>query len=445
MTEKVKVRFAPSPTGLLHVGNVRTALVNWLFCRQQGGTFLLRLDDTDQVRSTEAFAEAIEQDLTWLGLDWDEKARQSDRTEAYAAAVETLKAEGRLYACYETGQELDLKRKIQLGQGKPPVYDRAGLALTDDEVKAFEAEGRTPHWRFKLDLPARVEWDDLVKGSLSFDLAALSDPILIRGDGSFLYTLPSVVDDIDYNITHIMRGEDHATNSAVQAQLFEALGGTMPAYAHFSLLTGAGGEGLSKRLGTASIQSYREEEGLEAMSVNSLLARLGSSDPIEPMVSLKELVAGFDFAKYSRSTAKFDPKDLGTLNAKILHQTDYAAVADRLKDVGEDLWNICRGNINKLNDIYALNNIVKGPLEPVIADMDFAEQARDLLPEAPWDGTTWKTWTTAVKEATGAKGKALFMPLRQAVTGLDHGPEMGALLPLIDPETVKARLQGKVA
>ncbi|MBL4802826.1 MAG: glutamate--tRNA ligase [Emcibacter sp.] len=444
MTKSVKVRFAPSPTGLLHVGNIRTALVNWLFCRQQGGTFLLRLDDTDVGRSTTAFAEAIEKDLTWLGLNWDEKARQSDRIDRYNEAVDKLKAEGRLYPCYETGQELDLKRKIQLGQGKPPVYDRAGLNLSDADIAAFEAEGRKAHWRFKLALPARVEWNDLVKGPLSFDLAALSDPILIRENGSFLYTLPSVVDDIDFEITHIMRGEDHATNSAVQAQLFEALGGKVPEYAHFSLLTGAGGEGLSKRLGTASIQSYRDEEGLEAMSINSLLARLGSSESIEPMLSLEPLITGFDFGKYSRSTAKFDPKDLDVLNAKILHQTDYDVVSERLEGVSETLWNIGRGNINKLNDINVLLSIVNGPLEPIIEDEDFARQAADLLPEAPWDETSWKVWTTAVKEATGAKGRALFMPLRQAVTGMDHGPEMGSLLPLIDPEIVKARLQGKV-
>lgn len=441
----VKVRFAPSPTGLLHVGNIRTALVNWLFCRQQGGTFLLRFDDTDAARSTEAFAEAIERDLTWLGLTWDETARQSDRIDRYTQAVEKLKADGRLYPCYETGQELDLKRKVQLGQGKPPVYDRAGLTLSDAEITACEAEGRTPHWRFKLNLPARVEWHDLVKGPLSFDLEALSDPILIRGDGSFLYTLPSVVDDIDFEITHIMRGEDHATNSAVQTQLFEALGGRAPAYAHFSLLTGAGGEGLSKRLGTASIQSYRDEDGLEAMSINSLLARLGSSEPIEPMTSLEPLISGFDFAKYSRSTAKFDPRDLEVLNAKILHQTDFSAVADRLDGVDEALWNICRNNINKLSDINMFRAIAKGPLQPKIEDQSFLTQALGLLPAAPWDETTWKSWTTAVKEQTGAKGRALFMPLRQAITGMDHGPEMGALLPLIDPEIVKARLQGKVA
>ena len=445
MTKPVKVRFAPSPTGLLHVGNIRTALVNWLFCRKLGGTFLLRLDDTDVGRSTEAFAEAIERDLSWLGLNWDEKARQSDRVDRYDEAREKLKSDGRLYACYETGQELELKRKVQLGQGKPPVYDRAGLALTDTQKAAFEAAGRKAHWRFKLDLPARVEWQDLVKGHQSFDLAALSDPVLIRENGSFLYTLPSVVDDIDFGITHIMRGEDHAANSAVQTQLFEALGGTVPEYAHFSLLTGAGGEGLSKRLGTASIQSYRDEDGLEAMSINSLLARLGSSDSIEPMTSLAPLVEGFDFAKYSRSSAKFDPRDLEILNAKILHQTDFSVVADRLDGVDEVLWAVGRGNITKLNDINELKLIVKGPLEPIIADPAFAAQAAELLPAAPWDQTSWKIWTTAVKEATGAKGRALFMPLRQAITGMDHGPEMGLLLPLIDPEIVKARLLGKTA
>lgn len=441
----VKVRFAPSPTGFLHVGNVRTALVNWLFCRQMGGEFLLRLDDTDTARSTEEFATAIEKDLSWLGLDWDKKARQSDRVASYEAAVEKLKADGRLYPCYETSQELDLKRKVQLGQGKPPVYDRSGLNLSDEQIKAYEAEGRTPHWRFKLDLPARVEWTDLVKGHLSYDLSALSDPILIRGNGSFLYTLPSVVDDIDFGISHIMRGEDHAANSAVQTQIFEALGGKTPEYAHFSLLTGAGGEGLSKRLGTASIQSYREEDGLEAMSINSLLARLGSSDSIEPLTSLESLISGFDFGKYSRSTAKFDPKDLEILNAKILHQTDYAQVADRLEGVQEAVWNVARANISKLSDINDLNAIVQGPINPIIEDAGFTEKAASLLPDGDIDGGTWKEWTSLIKQETGAKGRALFMPLRQAITGLDHGPEMGPLLPLIGRDKVLARLKGSAA
>lgn len=434
----VKVRFAPSPTGEIHVGNVRTALVNWLFARQAGGVFMLRLDDTDRVRSTDAFEEGIKKDLTWLGLNWDEEARQSDRFDKYDAAVEKLKEAGRLYPCYETAQELDVKRKIQLSQGKPPVYDRAGL--TSDPI-----EGRTAHWRFKLDLPARVEWDDLVKGPLSFDLAALSDPILIREDGSYLYTLPSVVDDIDFGITHIMRGEDHAANSAVQSQLFDALGGKAPAMAHFSLLTGAKGEGLSKRLGTASIRSYREEEGLEAMSINSLLARLGSSEPIEPFVDISPLVTNFDFSKYSRASAKFDPRDLEILNAKILHMLDFGAVSDRFPDMDEDFWTMARANIQKFDDVQDWWKIVKGPLTPVIENAEFTNAAADLLPEEPWDGATWKAWTTLVKEKTGAKGKELFMPLRQALTGLGHGPDMGTLLPMVGREKTEARLRGNDA
>tara|TARA_B100001939_G_scaffold345686_1_gene362830 strand:- start:25181 stop:26518 length:1338 start_codon:yes stop_codon:yes gene_type:complete len=443
----VKVRFAPSPTGRLHVGNIRTALVNWLFARQQKGVFMLRLDDTDTARSSEEYVRGIMEDLTWLGLDWDETVRQSDRFDRYDAAVEKLKAAGRLYPCYETAQELDLKRKIQLGQGKPPVYDRAALNLTPEQIKAYEAEGRKPHWRFRLELPARIEWDDLVKGHLSFDLAAVSDPILIREDGSYLYTLPSVVDDIDFGITHIMRGEDHATNSAVQAQIFEALGGKVPAYAHFSLLTGKGGEGLSKRLGSASIQAYREEDGYEPMAINSLLARLGSSDPIEPFRRLEPLVESFDFGKYSRSSAKFDPHDLDVLNAKILHDTSYDEVKNRpeMTGVSEAFWLTVRPNLKKLRDVKDWRALVEGPVRPKIEDPAFTARAAELLPEGDWDEGTWKSWTTAVKDATGAKGKALFLPLRQAITGLDQGPEMGALLPLIGREKVRARLLGETA
>ncbi|WP_138380210.1 glutamate--tRNA ligase [Luteithermobacter gelatinilyticus] len=443
----VKVRFAPSPTGRLHVGNIRTALVNWLFARQQKGVFMLRLDDTDTARSSEEYVRGIMEDLTWLGLDWDETVRQSDRFDRYHAAAEKLKAAGRLYPCYETAQELDLKRKIQLGQGKPPVYDRAALNLTPEQIKAYEAEGRKPHWRFRLELPARIEWDDLVKGHLSFDLAAVSDPILIREDGSYLYTLPSVVDDIDFGITHIMRGEDHATNSAVQAQIFEALGGKVPAYAHFSLLTGKGGEGLSKRLGSASIQAYREEDGYEPMAINSLLARLGSSDPIEPFCRLEPLVESFDFGKYSRSSAKFDPHDLDVLNAKILHDTSYDEVKTRpeMTGVSEAFWLTVRPNLKKLRDVKEWRALVEGPVRPKIENPAFTARAAELLPEEDWDEGTWKSWTTAVKDATGAKGKALFLPLRQAITGLDHGPEMGALLPLIGREKVRARLLGETA
>lgn len=442
----VKVRFAPSPTGLLHVGNVRTAIANWLYARKMGGVFFLRIDDTDLARSTPEYEEGIKEDLLWLGLNWDETAKQSERFDRYDAAVAKLKADGRLYPCYETSQELDLKRKVQLGQGKPPLYDRAGLHLTDEEKAKFEAEGRTAHWRFKLKTPARVEWDDLVRGHQNFDIEALSDPILVRGDGTYLYTLPSVVDDIDFAITHIMRGEDHSANSAVQTQVFEALDGKAPEMAHFALLTGAKGEGLSKRLGTASIKSYREELGLEPMSIVSLLARMGSSDPIEPFTSVEPLIEGFDFSKFSRATAKFDPKDLEILNAKILHVTKFDAVKDRLpKGVSEAIWNVARANVEKLADAGEWLQIVNGPVTPIIENADFIAKAAALLPSGDWDNTTWKAWTTAVKEETGAKGRELFMPLRQAVTGLGHGPEMGTLLPLIGETRVRARLSGEEA
>ena len=439
----VKVRFAPSPTGLLHVGNMRTAISNWLYARKMGGVFFLRIDDTDLERSTSEYEEGIMEDLLWLGLDWDESAKQSERFEQYDKAVKKLKGDGRLYPCYETTQELDLKRKIQLGQGRPPLYDRAGLSLTETEKEKFELDGRKAHWRFKLDIPARVEWNDQIKGSQSFDIAALSDPILVRGDGTYLYTLPSVVDDIDFEITHIMRGEDHSANSAVQTQVFEALGAQAPKMAHFSLLTGVAGEGLSKRLGSASIKSYRDEDGLEAMSIISLLARIGSSDPVMPFTSVEPLIEAFEFSKFSRATAKFDPNDLQILNEKILHVTDYSAVKERLpEEVTEKIWNVARANIKKLDDVKAWLKIVNGPVSPVIEDRHFIAKAIGMLPSGQWDNETWKEWTAAVKKETGTKGKKLFMPLRQAITGLDHGPEMASLLPLIGEERVRARLKG---
>ncbi|WP_417463544.1 glutamate--tRNA ligase [Kordiimonas sp.] len=441
----VKVRFAPSPTGKLHVGNIRAALVNWLFARQQGGTFVLRIDDTDQERSTLENEEAIRADLTWLGLIWDETFRQSDRFARYDAVVEQLKAEGRLYPCFETAEELDMKRKIQMGRGKPPVYDRAALNLTDEEKAAFEAEGRKPHWRFKLNTPARVDWTDLIRGDVSIDLEALSDPILIREDGSYLYTLPSVVDDVDYGITHIVRGEDHVTNSAVQVQIFEAIGGKAPEMAHFALLTGKGGEGLSKRHGAMSIEEYRDEAGIEPMAIVSLLARVGTSEPIEPFAEAQPLIDGFDFGKFGRSTAKLDPADLDMLNAKILHMTPFEAVKDRLDGVDEAFWATVQPNLNKLSDVNEWLSIVNGPVTPVIEDAEHMAKVRDLLPEGELTADSWQVWTSAIKEATGAKGRALFMPLRQALTGQSHGPDMGALLPLIGREKVLKRLEGQAA
>lgn len=438
----VKVRFAPSPTGKLHVGNIRAALVNWLFARQQSGQFILRIDDTDLERSTKENEAAIKADLEWLGLEWDATFRQSERFDRYNEVVDALKKSGRLYACYETAEELDMKRKIQMGRGMPPVYDRSALDLTEAQKTAFEADGRQPHWRFKLDTPARVEWTDLIRGDVSIDLEALSDPILIREDGSFLYTLPSVVDDVDFGITHIVRGEDHVTNSAVQVQIFEAVGGSAPQMAHFALMTGKSGEGLSKRHGAMSIEEYREQAGLEPMSVVSLLARVGTSEPVEAFLDASQLIAGFDFSKFSRSTAKLDPADLDTLNAKILHMTPYEAVASRLSGVSKAFWLAIRPNLNKLSDVAAWQAIVEGPVTPVIEDPVHIGKVRALLPDGDITSETWGVWTSRIKEELGVKGRALFMPLRQAITGQDHGPDMGVLLPLIGRERVLDRLNG---
>ena len=440
------VRFAPSPTGRLHVGNVRAALVNWLFARTAGGRFILRIDDTDRERSTADNEAAIKRDLEWLGLTWDDTFRQSDRLDRYDEAARTLKAAGRLYPCYETAEELDLKRRVQRSRGLPPVYDRAALSLSEADRATLEGEGRRPHWRFKLELPARIQWHDLVRGPVSIDLASVSDPILVREDGSYLYTLPSVVDDIDSAITHIVRGEDHVTNSAVQVQLFQALGGTSPAYAHLALLTGKGGEGLSKRHGALSIEALREEHGIEALAITALLARLGTSDPVEPVADMDTLVAGFDFAKFSRAAAKFDPDELAALNAKLLHLLPFQTVRERVA-VDEAFWLAVRPNLARLDDIAAWQAIVDGPVTPVIAadDRDYLQAARASLPDGPLTAESWGCWTQALKSQTGRKGRALFLPLRQALTGQSHGPDMSALLPLIGRDKAAARLEGTAA
>jgi glutamyl-tRNA synthetase len=439
-----RVRFAPSPTGYIHVGNVRTALANYLCARQSGGQFILRLDDTDEERSTDAYAEAIREDLAWLGLNWDETFAQSQRVADYEKAVAKLKADGRLYACFETPEELDVKRKVQLSRSLPPVYDRAALDLGADDIAAFEAEGRTPHWRFKLDQGV-VSWTDAIRGEVKVDMASLSDPVLVRGDGTLLYTLPSVVDDIDYGITRVFRGEDHVTNTAAQIQVYLALGGAVPTFSHHALLTGAKGEGLSKRLGTLSIRDLREK-GVEPMAINSLLARLGTSNPVEPFTDLAPLVESFDESKMSRSAAKFDPAELDTLNAKVLHHMSFDQVADRVPaEVDAALWETLGPNLSRLSDLQDWLDVIHGPIQPIVEDAGFLADASALLPDAVWDDDTWKAWTSAVKDQTGRKGRALFMPLRQALTGLDHGPEMKHMLPLIGPERTKARLRGEAA
>ena len=438
----VRVRFAPSPTGRLHVGNIYIALHNWLFARQRNGSFLLRLDDTDVERSTAEFAAGIEADLTWLGLTWDTFARQVDRIANYDAAAARLKASGRLYPCYESAEELALKRKIHR------VYDRAALKLTAEDRAKQEAEGKRPHWRFKLE-HRQVQWVDLVRGNEHIDTASQSDPVLIRADGSYLYTFTSVVDDIDLAMTHIIRGADHVTNTGTQIQIFEALGAAAPGFAHLPLLVDAAGEGLSKRLGALSISDLRAQ-GLEPMALNTYLAHIGTGVPLIVKPQLEELVASHDLSKFGKSSPRFDPAELLHLNAKLLHLLPFAEAKAHLAGVGlidvdAALWDVARANVEKIEEIGEWQRICRGSIAPHIVDPAFAAMAVDVLPPEPWDEGSWKTWTEAVKTATGRKGKDLFMPLRQALTGLDHGPEMRLLLPLIGREKTLRRLRGENA
>ncbi|UDF02574.1 glutamate--tRNA ligase [Asticcacaulis sp. AND118] len=442
----VKVRFAPSPTGRIHAGNVRAALINWLFARKNQGVFVLRIDDTDLERSTQENEDLIETDLKWLGLEWGERYNQSKRFDIYQKAADALKAAGRLYACYETAEELDRRRKVQLSRGLPPVYDRAALKLTDDEKVAYEAEGRKPHWRFKLE-GKRVAWEDLVRGHCEVDTTSMSDPVLIREDGAFLYTLPSVVDDIDMKISHVIRGEDHVANTGTQIEIFEALsaffgGSPLPTFAHMTLLVGADGEGLSKRLGSMSISQMRED-GIEPMAIVSHLAKIGTSDPLEVAPSLDALAELQDFDKMGRAPARYDFDDLMRLNASVLQAMSYAEAQPRLEaldsDLGELFWETVKVNLHKFADVTLWAQVVKGDIAPVIEDAAFAAKALELLP-ADYGRESWGVWTAAIKDATGAKGKALFMPLRLALTGQPHGPDMGALSFLIGRQKIADRL-----
>ena len=440
------VRFAPSPTGRLHVGNVRTALINWLFAKGQQGKFILRIDDTDTERSTQEYEDGIRTDLAWLGLTWDDSFSQSDRFAEYDAAADKLREMGLLYPCYETADELDRKRKIALSRGRPPVYDRAALALSDDDKAKLEAEGRSPHWRFKLS-GERIEWNDLVRGPQSIDTSSLSDPILIREDGSYLYTLPSVVDDIEAKITHVVRGEDHVTNSGAQIEIFKALGGTAPDMAHTPLLIGADGQGLSKRLGSLSMGELRAQ-GYEPMAVCSLLAKIGTSDNVEARESLDQLVTEFDFGKIGRAPARFDEAELLSLNAAILHGLPFEAVKGRLAAVDpraadEAFWSVVRENCSLLPEVARWVETVFGDVTSLVdaEDKEFIATAAKLLPEGELTGDSWSAWANAVKAETGRKGRGLFMPLRKALTGQEHGPDMSAILPLIGRERALARLQ----
>lgn len=434
------LRFAPSPTGRIHIGNARTAILNWLMALKTGGQFILRYDDTDMARSKKEYALAIAADLEWMGIKPSRIEYQSKRLDKYYAAAERLKPSGRLYPCYETADELDRKRRRQAAKHLPPVYDRAALKLTDEDRVKLESEGGKPHWRFKLD-HHQVEWNDVIRGPVHIDMASQSDPVLVREDGTYLYTFCSVVDDIEFGITHIIRGEDHVVNAAVQIEITKALGGAIPAYAHHSLLIGSDGAGLSKRLGSLSITAMREN-GLEAMAVVSHAALLGTSDSIHPCADYKELVDGFDLAKLSRAPARFDEAELNHLNAKLLHMLPWEAVKDRLGCGSEAFWLAVRGNLEKLSDAKIWHEIITGRIDPVVAaeDRSFVSEAAKSLPAEPLDSTTWKTWTDALKLASDRQGKQLFMPLRLALTGLDHGPELAALLPLMGRQKVMDRL-----
>ncbi|WP_181705278.1 glutamate--tRNA ligase [Chthonobacter rhizosphaerae] len=449
------VRFAPSPTGYIHIGNARTALFNWLLARRAGGRFILRLDDTDRARSTDAFAAAIAEDLAWLGVRPDQVVRQSDRFGRYDAVKADLVTKGLLYPAYETAEELEYGRRRRRARGLPPVYDRAALRLTADDRARLEAEGRQPHWRFLLPnfaadpfQPERreVHWDDLCRGPQTVDLGSLSDPVLIRADGTYLYTLPSVIDDLDLGVTHVIRGEDHVTNTGVQIAIFEALGGPVPAFGHHNLLTDASGEGLSKRTGALSLRSLREK-GLEPEAVAALAVGIGTSHAVEPVASLDDLAAGFDPAAASRSAARFDPADLDHLNARTVHALPFERAAPRLQALGippdPAFWSAVAGNCATFAEASLWWRVVTGEgLTPIIAEEDraFLGDAARLLPPEPFDADTFRAWTGALKDATGRKGRALFMPLRLALTGLDHGPEMAALLPLVGRAETLRRL-----
>ncbi len=437
----IKVRFAPSPTGFMHIGNTRTAVFNWLLAKKLGGNFMLRIDDTDVARSKPEYEEAIRDILNWLGLKWSEEARQSARMERYNEVVAKLKAEGRVYACYETAEELEVMRKKLMTKGLPPIYDRSALKLTPEQISAYEKEGRKPHYRFKL-VPGVIEWDDMVRGHCRYDASNLADPVIIREDGSYLYHLPSVIDDSDFGITHIIRGEDHVTNTAAQIQMFEALGTPVPTFAHLPLLTGKEGK-LSKRLGSLGVRELRAE-GIEAMAISSFLAKLGTSESIEPFYDLDSLSASLDLHKLGRSQPKFDESELKIFNTKYVRNLPYEKVKDRIKS-DEKFWNAVRGNLNIVSDIEEWEKICHQNLVPIIEDKTLTDIAADLLPEEPWNDETFNLWMNDVKSKSGKKGKELFHPIRKALTAQENGPELKTLLPLIGREKALKRLKGTEA
>ena len=452
MTKQIRTRYAPSPTGLQTLGNVRAALYNWLYAHKHGGSFMLRIDDTDAARSTAAYEEACKRDITWLGLAWDRTARQSERLATYQGIAEQLKAVGRLYPCYETPDELALKRKSQLAQHQPPAYDRAALSLTPAQIAAYEAEGRQPHWRFKLDRDAPITWDDGIQGPKTFDPRDLGDQVMIKADGFFLYNFCSIIDDLIDDTTDLIRGEDHISNTAQQVQLARVIAPLLGKdfnirIAHFPRFMGADGSKMSKRLGNStSLEAAREEFGLDPLAIAIFAGRLGTSQPMEPVTSLAALAEEFELSKISRNPPKVDMDELARLNGKLLHQAPFSAVQFRLHQLGlhevtEEFWLAIRGELSVLKDAQDWWRIVYGAIDYAIDDAGLVGEAAALLPPEPWDAATFGAWTKAVKEKTGKGGKALFMPLRKALTGMEHGPELGPLLPLIGYVRAQSRLR----
>ena len=440
-----KVRFAPSPTGYLHIGNFRTALINFLFAKNKNGHFMLRIDDTDDERSLKKYEDAIKEDLSWVGINWDSLEKQSSRLSYYDQALQKLLDKKRAYPCFETAEELSLKRKKQLSSGKPPIYDRSALNLSDSDIADFKAKGRSPHYRFLLD-HKDVNWNDLVKGASQYNMSNLSDPVIIREDGRVIYTLASVVDDIDFEVTDILRGEDHMTNSAAQIQLFEALESSPPNLGHLSLLTDISGAGLSKRLGSISLRDLKDE-GFQPMAISSLLSKVGSSDAIEIFRDINQIISDFDISKFGKSKPKFDKNELRGLNSKFFKMLDFSDISNQLKNfnfkISSDFWELVKGNIENLEELELWWNIIYGNIEPKYNDENFLNTALETLPEGNFDKNTWTNWTSILMEETGRKGKELYNPLRMCLTGQNKGPEMATLVFLMGRGKVLERLTNK--
>ena len=439
----VITRFAPSPTGLLHLGNIRTALINWLYARTHNGKFILRIDDTDQERSKDEYISKIKYDLEWLGIDYDDTFNQSSRFERYREQFEKLKADGRIYPCYETPEELERKRKLQMASGGKQVYDRSSLSLTDEEKRAYEDDGRKPHWRFLLQTE-RLKWNDLLKGELDIDLTSLSDPVLFREDGVPLYTFSSAVDDIDYNITNVIRGDDHTSNTAVQIEIINAIDKNRITFAHHALLKASSGDKLSKRDNVISIDSFRKSN-LEPLAILSLLATIGTSQSIELKDSLNQIISEFKLETISTSPGRIEIDVLNALNKKQVQKLNFDEVSERLKNIDEKIdekfWNTIRSNLETVEGVKQWSDIVFDSKLIEAKDKEYINSAMELIPDEPWDENTWELWTSAIKEKTGRKGKELFLPLREAFTGMSHGPEMKLLIQLIGREKILERVK----